>query len=61
MKAAVDPVIYGKHIAWKSGKREDLSDKFWSYWAKPPPSGTYKWASLLQFSCAFCFAFASSI
>ncbi len=55
MKAASDSAVYGKHIAWKSGRREDLSDKFWSYWAKPPPSGDYKCPFPAARLCALLF------
>ncbi len=42
IKVANDPALFNKHIAWKSGRREDLSDKFWSYWSSQPASGDWK-------------------
>jgi hypothetical protein len=41
-----DPVLFKKHLAWKSGKRELISDKFWSYWSSQPSSGSW--------SCQMC-------
>ncbi len=46
-QAASDPVLFNKHIAWKSAKRENIGDKFWSYWSTLPSSGRYE--------CGMCF------
>jgi hypothetical protein len=41
-KVAADPALFNKHIAWKSGKRENIGNKFWSYWSSQPVSGKYE-------------------
>ena len=41
-EVANDSALFNKHIAWKSGRREDLSDKFWSYWSSQPASGDWR-------------------
>jgi hypothetical protein len=41
-QAAADPALFNKHIAWKSGKRGSIGDKFWSYWSSQPASGKYE-------------------
>jgi hypothetical protein len=38
-QVASDPALFKKHLAWKSGKREHISEKFWSYWSSQPASG----------------------
>jgi hypothetical protein len=50
MKVATDATLFNKHIAWKSGRREDLSDKFWFFWSKPQVSGDWGWVG-----CNFVF------
>lgn len=39
-QVASDPRLFQKHLAWKSGKREHISKKFWSYWSSQPASGS---------------------
>ena len=41
-KVATDAALFDKHVAWKSGRREDLGEKFWMYWSRQPASGDWR-------------------